>query len=250
MYGSKLDLSIFEKLQLENHPVGVKYSFLKPENVENIGKSMALCEMLNEVNKRGKPFYATKDNEDCVGKVPMGWEDTPPPAEAGLIGPRWGTHEEPRANAQIYKDVPRFSRGVVNYVVFSPLDKMDFDPDVLFVLADIEQAEIVMRSMSYSTGELFESKMTNVMGCAYLFAYPYHQAKVNYIPTGMGFGMKAREVFPSGQFLVAIPFQWLPTMVRNLEEMTWELPAYRWSKEEFLQAADKLHEEIGSLVEE
>jgi uncharacterized protein (DUF169 family) len=54
----------------------------------------------------------------------------------------------------------------VNYVAFSPLDKLTFDPDVLIITARPAQAEIVLRAMTYSTGELYNSRTTPVMGCA------------------------------------------------------------------------------------
>lgn len=42
------DLSIYGKFNFENPPVGVKYLFHKPEGIEPLDKSLALCEMLGE----------------------------------------------------------------------------------------------------------------------------------------------------------------------------------------------------------
>ena len=50
--------------------------------------------------------------------------------------------------------------------------------------------------MSYTTGELRESKTTGVFGCAWLYAYPYKTGRVNFTPTGLAFGTKAKEIYP------------------------------------------------------
>ena len=42
------DLSIYEKFNFENPPVGVKFLPGRPEGIEQLDKSMALCEMVNE----------------------------------------------------------------------------------------------------------------------------------------------------------------------------------------------------------
>ena len=238
------DLSIYNKLGLERPAIGVKFLPREPEGIERLDKRMALCAMIGEAQERGVPFYATKENEDCVGSVPMGWVDMPPWAESGLLGPQWGLFEEPRANSKVYVDLPRFSRDVVRCVVFSPLDKLAFDPDLLILLTTARQAEIVFRAMLYVDGGLIESKTTNVLACAYMFAYPYRTGKVNYVVTGLAFGGRGRQVFPEGRLLITIPWTWLPKITDNLERMEWDLPAYSMGKEKFMETAHVLHEDL------
>ncbi len=240
----KRDLSIFNKLGLEKPPVGVKFMARKPEGIEQLDKATALCAMIGDAQERKAPFYAEKENEDCVGVVPMGWVDLPPFAESGEIGYRWKIFDDQRANAKVYHDVPKFSRDVAKYVAFSQLDCMNFDPDLLILLATPSQAEIVFRAMLYSDGGLIESKTTNVLACAYIFAYPYRSGKVNYVITGLGFGMKSRKIFPEGRFLISIPWNWIGKIAENLEEMEWDLPAYTMGAEKFLEAAEKMHVDV------
>ncbi len=91
-------------------------------------------------------------------------------------------------------------------------------------MATPSQAEIVLRAMSYSTGELWESIKTPVMSCAWIFAYPWLTGKVNHLVTGMAFGSKAKQVFPEGWILISIPWDKIPVIVKSLEKMTWALP--------------------------
>ena len=74
--------------------------------------------------------------------------------ESGQIGYKDGIFKEARANRRIYQNIPRLAKGSVNYVAFSPLDKLTFEPDLLTVTANISQAEIILRDSTYSNGKM------------------------------------------------------------------------------------------------
>jgi uncharacterized protein (DUF169 family) len=243
MRTSKTDLSIYKKFNFEILPLGIKFLFYKPENILPLApdKSLSLCEMISEAQKSPHPFYINKEsNETCVGKILMGMQDMEPFAESGQIGEKLQIFQEARANYAFYKHVPKFQKNLINYVVFSPIDQLSFEPDLLIITADNSQAEILMRSMTYSTGELYCSMTTPVMGCAWIFIYPFQSGKVNFIIPEFVHGMKGRELFPVNSVIVSIPYQWIPTMTRNLMEMTWHLPSHE-SRGHYL-------EEFGSIL--
>jgi uncharacterized protein (DUF169 family) len=242
------DLSIYKELNLAKQPVGVKFSIPRPEGIEQLDKSLPFCEMINEAQKRNEPFYFTRDNEDCVGKVALGMVEMEVPVEGGLIGPGFGIYQEPRANNALYRHVHTFNRGMVNCVAFSPLDKLTFDPDLLILLTTPRQAEIVMRAVSYSTGDPWESKLTIALSCSWIYIYPFQTGKVNYIVTGMTFGAKAKEIFEEGQILITIPYQKIPMVTQNLEEMEWVLPSYTDGREKFLEREAKIFAEAEKLA--
>ncbi|OGP57149.1 MAG: hypothetical protein A2162_00695 [Deltaproteobacteria bacterium RBG_13_52_11b] len=242
------DLSIYRRLQLERPPIGVKFLFFRPEGMEQLpmDKNLSFCEMLVEAQKTATPFYFAKENnETCIGKILLGMQEMEPFAESGQIGPRLGIFQEARANYIFYQYVPKFGKGTVNYVAFSPIEKLTFDPDVLIITAAPSQAEIVMRAMTYSTGELYQSKTTPVMGCAWTYIYPYQSGKVNYIIPEMVHGMKGRVLFPEGSILVSIPYQWIPIVTQNLKEMKMHLPSHA-SKEQYLAEFGQI---VGDLVQ-
>jgi len=245
----KSDLSIYKKFDFKYQPVGVKFSIGRPQGIKQLDKSIPFCEMLREAQRRDAPFYFSRENESCVGKIVLGMEDFPLFVEGGLIGPKFGIFQEARANNKIYDSVPRFRPGLVNYVAFAPLDKLTFEPDLLVLTATTSQAEIVLRSMSYSTGEIWESKATEVLGCAWLYIYPFQSGKVNYTVTGLAFGAKSKEVFEEGWMLISIPYGWLPIITANLEEMEWVLPSYTDGREKFLKREEKVFEEAEKEAE-
>jgi uncharacterized protein (DUF169 family) len=230
------DLSIYRQFKFERSPVAINYFFHKPEGIEKLNKPLGLCEMVKEAQQRGTPFYFTKEEENCVGKVFLGMTgDLPHRSDGGLLGVKLQIFQEGHANLRLRTFVPELPSGSVNYVVLSPLDKISIEPDVLVFLATPGQGEILLRAMTYSTGEMYESRATVVGQCSSLYIYPYLTGKVNYVTTGLSYGMKGRDVFPDGWLLVSIPYQWIPTITRNLKEMKWVLPGYQMGREEFIE---------------
>ncbi len=243
------DLSIYHKFNFERPPIGVKFLFFRPEGIEQLAmdKNLSFCEMLVEAQKTPTPFYLGKENnETCVGKILLGMQEMEPFAESGQIGDRLGIFQEPRANYIFYQYVPKFAKNIINYVAFSRIDKLAFEPDLLVITATHSQAEIVMRAMTYSTGELYHSKTTPVMGCAWIYIYPYQSGKVNYIIPEMVHGMRGRELFSEGSVLISIPYHWIPIITHNLKEMEWHLPSHI-NKEKYFAEFGKI---IAELVQE
>ncbi|MFP3974658.1 MAG: DUF169 domain-containing protein [Dehalococcoidia bacterium] len=239
------DLSIYRKFNFDKPPVGVKFLRVRPEGIERLDKQMALCEMMNEAQQRGKPFYIDKDNEDCAGAMILGMVAPQPIPGGGELGVKWGIYEEARVNERLARESPKLPPGNISYVIFSPLEYINFQPDLFFILANTSQAEIVLRAMSYSTGELWSSKAISGGACAYIFAYPFLEGKVNYITTGLTLGLKGRRVYPEGMLLFSIPYDWIPTITQNLEKMEWELPAYKdGSREKFLERRKGIFAEL------
>jgi len=231
MHSTMRDYSVFNKFNFERQPIGIKFLFHKPDGIEKLDKNLAFCEMLKEVQGRG-PFYAAKENIGCLGPLLLGMEDHDPIFESGQVGARDGIFKEPNANKRIYQYIPKLPKDTVNYVVFSPLDKLSFDPDILIITANVSQAEILLRARAYTTGKMLSANSTPVIMCAWLFIYPYVSGELNFTVTGLGTGMKSRHVLPEGLMLISIPYDLLPMMIENLQDMEWVLPLYTMSEEE------------------
>ena len=235
--------SVLKNIGFELPPVGVKFSFFRPENIASLNKDvrLSLCEMLKTAQVENRSFYFSKEHtETCIGKILLGMEDMAPFAESGQIGPRLGVFEEARCNMHFYQFVPKLDKGVTNYVLFSPIDMLTFEPDVLVISANPEQAEVVMRAMTYSTGEMYKSLCTPVMGCAWLLIYPYRKAEVNFIVPALVHGLHGRQLYPADTLLIGIPYRWIPTILTNLERMKLQLDGHK-SKEDY-------YAEFGSIL--
>jgi uncharacterized protein (DUF169 family) len=168
--------------------------------------------------------------------------DAAEPFISGEFGAGLKIFEEPRSAARLYHYIPKIGRGVVNYVAFSPFDKLLFEPDVLIILADTNQTEILLRAMSYRTGNMWVSKFSPAIGCAWTYIYPYLTGELNYFITGLGHGMKRRKLFAEGRQIISIPYDLLPSLLKALKDMPWVLPAY---KPDGLEYVGRLLDKLG-----
>jgi uncharacterized protein (DUF169 family) len=232
---TKKDLAILDKFAFDVPPVAVKFSAKRPPKMERLAEKMAFCEMLKKA-QQGNSFFVDAENHLCeAGLYVLGLADSPAPFISGEFGAGLKIFEEPRSASRLYLHTPKLGKGVINSVAFAPLEKLTFDPDLLLILANTEQTEILLRAMSYRTGEVWESKFTAAIGCAWTYIYPYLTGKLNFSITGLGHGMRRRKLFPEGRQVVSIPFDLLPSMLMNLREMPWVLPAYETEGHEFVK---------------
>jgi uncharacterized protein (DUF169 family) len=215
---SAKDFSILDKMNLERKPVGVKFLAAKPEKIAHLSKTLNMCEMLKEA-QTSQPFYATKGDWACVEPMLLGYEDPEPILVSGLFGGKEGLFQDNRACREMYNYLPYMKKGSVHSVAFASIDKMPYDPDVLVIMADVSQAQTILRSVNYSTGEPITAKFTPVCMCAWMFNYPVLSGEINFNVTGLGLGMQALQIFPPGIFIISVPWVKIPTMLNNLKDM-------------------------------
>ncbi len=217
------DFSVLDKFKFERKPVGVQFTAVKPAGIKKIAKELNFCEMLKEAQD-GKAFYVGPNDWVCVGVEQwiLGMQDVETILVSGMLGGEDKLFSCASACRTMYQYLPRLPKNSVQYVVFAPLDKLTFDPDVLVITADIYQAATVLRSINYSTGEPFVSKAMPVVACAWIYIYPVVSGELNYYITGLGQGMHEMNIFPPGLFLISVPFQRIPTMLENLKEMKYD----------------------------
>ena len=238
---TKKYVAILDKFDFEVPPVGVKFLSKRPDRVERLEEKMALCEMLKKA-QGGIAFFADAGNHACeAGLYVLGQADIGEPFANGDFGTGLKIFEAPRSASRLYLHIPKIGKGIVNYVAFSPLDQLRFEPDLLILLASTHQTEIILRAMSYRSAKIWVSKFSPAIGCAWTYSYPFLTGELNYFVTGLGHGMKRRKLFPEGRQIISIPFDLLPSLLQTLQEMPWVLPAYKPDGPEFVRRLiDKL----------
>lgn len=234
MNSSNLDLSGFERFNFERPPVGVKFLLSEPDGIDRLDKNLAFCEMPREAQMRKTPFFTDIDNHSCEPGTFVLGKKLPPIVKGGYLGAALKAFKEARANRRVYDAAPRLEENTVNYVAFSPMDKLPYNPDLLIVLTDdVSQTEIILRALLYTTGKVITSRTTIVLGCAWLYAHPFITGELNYLTAGIGYGMKVKEAFPAGRQVLSIPYDCLPIIAQNLLEMPWVPPSFTEEGEEF-----------------
>lgn len=231
---NKKNVAILNKFRFDVQPVGVQFSTQRPRGIERLDENMAFCEMLKRA-QQGSAFFADAKSHTCeAGLYVLGQADIAAPFVNGEFGAGLKIFDGPRSASRLYQHIPKLGRGVVDFVAFAPLDKLTFDPDLMILIADTPQTEILLRAVSYRTGQMWVSKYTAAIGCAWIYIYPYLSGNLNYTIAGLGHGMKRRKLFPEGRQIISIPFDLLPSLLQTLQTMPWVLPAYESDGLEFV----------------
>ena len=212
-------------------PAAVKFYAVKPENFglkyKHTDKRMSLCQFVSYAQKTHSSFYIDKTNEDCMGRTVLGMGLEPPLGASGQAGFDFGVFRNQDAYSRLYFNIPIAIRDTINYVIFSPIDQCEFNPDVVVFVGDSDMADIVMRATSYISGDLWESKSSSVLSCAWTYMYTWLSGKVNHCQTGMHHGMGRRKVYPKGLHIVSVPYQKLDEVCLALRQMDWQLISFR-----------------------
>lgn len=217
---------------LEMPAVGVKYWTSPPEGIPRLNATMRLCEMLRHAQK-GNAFYAAPEDHLCGAALYALGKDLPLVYTSGVYGTGLEVFDSPRAASRLYDHIPRLQeRRGIEYVTLAPLDKLTYEPDLLILATHGEQSEVLLRAMSYSTGKTWTSKSTGVIGCAWLFVYPYLTGELNYTPI-LSMGMRALNVFHAGTHLFGIPFDVCAVVLDSLKRMPSTLKALGPGGDEF-----------------
>jgi len=241
MIFTKENVAVLDRFKFDVPPVGVRFLAKRPDKIEPLDEKMALCEMLKQAQE-GRTFFADAANHTCeAGLYVLGQADISEPFASGDFGAGLKIFEGPRSASRLYLHIPKIGRGLVNYVAFSPLGKLQFEPDLLILLASSQQTEIILRAMSYRSAKIWTSKFSPAIGCAWTYIYPYLTGELNYFVTGLGHGMKRRKLFPEGRQIISIPCDLLSSLLPALQEMPWVLPAYKPDGPDFVRRLmDKL----------
>jgi len=232
---------LIRDLNLGIPAIAIKMCFEKPEGVAHYeGDKLAFCQYVKEAQLRDKPFYITVDDDACYGKLAMGMIDKPPVTASGQAGFDFGVYKTPSANQQLYQKLPILEPHTVNYVMFARAVDCEFDPELLFFVTTVKEADVIMRATSYISGDLWESVSSPVLSCAWMYAYPIISGKVNHITTGLYHGLKRRKAYPEGLRMISIPYRKHPEFFTALEEMDHTLIAFREDEESKKELARRM----------
>ena len=237
---SQRDYSILDKIKFDYPPVGVKLSIDKPEGIELLEGRYFLCELLRLAHE-GKAFYVSE--LECGTQV-LGYVEYPPIMYSGQLGPIFNMFKTPAANRRVYDYVPHLPYHSVKYIAHAPVDKMNFEPDLLIFTCKPSQAEILLRASSYADGKMWHSRATTCLACAWNYVQPYMSGEMNYTITGLGFSMKAIRALPEGLIIISFASNTIGSLLENLNDM--ELFPYWFDlgKEGFLAEREKREAEL------
>lgn len=213
--GEKLN----QLLKLENQPVAIKWSVGQPKNVQKEEGKSRFCEKLTKAMD-GEIFYTTLEEEECMGGARYsGLKDMgeyPANVQSGAFMVTKGLYNSIPAVQRSRENETYITPGIFNSIIFAPLNKAEFQPDVVFLVCNAKQGMEILHANAYDSGEHGLGADAAPV-CSSMAAAPYMAGKVTY---GLG-DVAARQnmdINPE-DIMVSIPGSDLSRIVSNLGEM-------------------------------
>jgi len=216
---NELGKKLNEFLKLENEPVAIKWSVMEPQNIEKESEKSRFCTKLTKA-MGGEIFYSTLEEEACMGGARYcGLKDMkeyPANVQSGAFMVPNGLYKDIAAVQRSREHETYINPGIFSAVVFAPLNRAEFDPDVIFMLCSAKKGMEILHANAYDSGK-HGMGTDAVPVCSSMAAAPYMTGKVTY-----GFGdVAARKNMDINHedIMVSVPGSDLPRIVSNLEEM-------------------------------
>ncbi len=215
----ELGQKLIDILGLENAPVAIKWSVREPRNIEKETGKSRFCGKLSKA-MNGEIFYSTVEEEECGGGMRYSGLKDPKELPANM---RSGSFLMPRG---VFKSVPAFQRaathnpameaGIFRAVLFAPLTKADFDPDVIFIICEAKQGMNLLHANAFDSGaEALGAGIGPI--CCTMASKPYLTGEVTYGFADVG-SRNFMDIKPE-EVMVSIPAPEMERIVSNLEEM-------------------------------
>lgn len=210
------------RLGLRRPPVAISLLPEVPTSAQLTG-SARFCEMWARAMD-GEILYATAREQSCGGGAYyMGLAEATPEQRTGVLLSRiLHLNKTPMSAVRTTLVSPKVPYGTGTAVVCAPLEKADFDVDVVMFVCDPARAMQIAGALLYESGGYLEG-LTGPATCSVAVAHPYLSGKATYCVADTG----AREYMglADDEMIVSVPGDRLVVLVKNLEEMAQYSPA-------------------------
>lgn len=212
---------IKEHLKLNNSPVAIKFVLREediPEGIKKIEKGARHCELVQKAS-RGEMFYATAEEQTCKGgATALGLIEAPEKVKTGEMYQSLGRFSSLGAAKRTVDAIPKIEN-MMYALVYAPLEKAEFDPDVIVVICNPAQAMKLAQAMVYTLGGRVEADFSGIQSvCGDAVAGPFTTKRPN-ITLGCSGSRKYAEIQPD-EVIVGMNGENIGCIVNALENMT------------------------------
>lgn len=212
----ELNERLKKALGLRRSAVAVALSNDKPE-FEKLNKEIRLCEMLNEALIEGRSFYTSSDEHACDGGAyHLGLGEMPVETRSGeFLYKRVGIFGSARAARRFFGSNLGVEPGTIKYASFSPLDKANFEPDVIVLVCSAKDGMRAVEASAYESGMAAKGRTGPI--CSTIVAAPYLSGEIVYTLGDLA-GRRFSKI-DDGEIFIGVPFERLESLINGLEKI-------------------------------
>jgi len=169
-------------LNLKLNPVAIKFiSDIEniPKNIYKLEENMRHCEMIQKAS-HGDIFYSTANEQMCKGgSSTLGLEETPKKIASGEFYYELGRFISLDSAKNTLDSIPKIDFQSYG-ILYSPLEKAVFIPDVVVIIANPAQAMRISQAIVYELQGRVETDFSGIQSvCADAVAEPFINKRPN-----------------------------------------------------------------------
>lgn len=210
-----------EKLNLDKSPVAIKFILRKediPNGIKKVDTNLRHCEMVQKA-AMGETFYATGAEQTCKGgAAAVGLVESPEKVKTGEMYQSLGRFSSLGSAKRTVDEIPKIEH-MMYALIYSPLEKANFDPDVIVIIGNPVQAMKLSQAMVYTLGGRVEADFSGIQSlCADAVAGPFLRKRPN-ITMGCSGSRKYAGIKPE-EVIVGMNGENVGCIINALENMS------------------------------
>lgn len=188
------------KLVLDQDETARPAKAKKPK--EALGHPIALCQGVALARRYGWTMILDRQDHACpVGVVLMGYE-SPEELNRGKVACP-GYADSVEAGAMMEQANAKLPQGMLKELWLAPLDKAEFEPDVVLVYGNAAQVARMVQGANYKSGKGVSSRSFGRLACSSYIARTYLEGECSLIvPSG---GERVFAICQDDELILSIP---------------------------------------------
>ena len=214
---------LIKLLNLSTSPVAVKL-ILKgeetPEEIKKVGEVMTHCQFVDRVRRTREEFYTLGEDQMCkIGAGTMGLNEIPPEVFSGeSYYKEFKLFSTQGASRRTVEKIPILPPNSIVSVMYSPLEKTSFVPDVVVVICNPKQIMLLTQAYMYKTGGRLETSFVGTQSfCSEGVVQTYKEGKVG-VAVGCS-GSRSLTRIADEEMIMGIPVELLVDVTSGLNEI-------------------------------
>lgn len=218
----RLGKELVDTLSLKTSPVAVhlvQENEELPSGIPRIGENIRHCQMVDSVRRKGFQFYSVLEDHMCKGGAAvMGLSEMGEKLKTGEVYYHLNHFESMDAAKSTMEKVPRVPANSVKAVVYSPIEKITFKPDVILIITTPKQVMELSQALLHKNGGRVNASFAGKQSiCADGVAYPYLSGEAG-VTIGCSGSRKYTEI-KDDEMIMSIPVDMLPGLVSSAKTM-------------------------------
>lgn len=215
--------SLKKALGLAFSPVAVRLATGKediPDGMEHLSGTVRHCQMVNMARRDGKVFYSTVENHECMGGAwALGLRPITETLKNGHFYYKLGKFESTASCKRTIDRIPHVESGATFATLYAPLEKAQFSPHVIIIVAPARVMLKLAQATLYRMGGRIMSEFSGIQSvCADACAQTYLTGRANY---SLGCdGSRKFSGIEDGEMVMGFPVEILPEMVEAVQIVT------------------------------